>query len=233
MRPVTGQSIDKEVVDSLIPSLGLGVILPTALMLWPFENKTTSQKFVALWQPVPVYAGLLTAGISFILRKQRTSTTAVEGQSKTSKDRKEMRKQKEATHSVLRSVYVAGTATAALIHLWSLYRISSSSDLSFSGVFGKIGELVTGSYGSDPESRIFGFLQRDMFLNAASVFTHNLYRILQLRTSGYVTNKEALGASLALVVAQPVLGPAAAHIGLLGWREEVFMRINRRISVNN
>jgi hypothetical protein len=134
---------------------------------------------------------------------------------------------------VLRSVYVAGTATAALVHLWSLYRISSSSDLSFSGVFGKIGELVTGSYGSDPESRIFGFLQRDMFLNAASVFTHNLYRILQLRTSGYVTNKEALGASLAVVVAQPVLGPAAAHIGLLGWREEVFMRINRRISVNN
>ncbi|KAI6765937.1 hypothetical protein HG530_007007 [Fusarium avenaceum] len=233
MGPITGQDIDKEVVDSLIPSLGLGVILPTALMLWPFEDKTIYQKFVALWQPFPVYAGLLTAGISTVLRRQRTATTATADQPKTPKGRQEVRRQKEATHSMLRSVYIAGTATTALVHLWSLYRISSSSDLSFSGVFGKIGELVTGSYGSDPASKIFGFLQRDMFLNATSVFAHNIYRILHLRTSGYVTNKEAVGATLALVVAQPVLGPAAAHIGLLGWREEVLMRISRRVSVDN
>ncbi|KAM0324282.1 hypothetical protein ACHAPQ_008381 [Fusarium lateritium] len=233
MRAVTGQSIDKEVADSLIPSLGLGVVLPTMLMLWPFENKTTYQKLVALWQPFPVYVGLLTAGFSSILRKRGASTIAAEHLPKTPKDKKELRRQREATHSVLRAVYVAGTATAALVHLWSIYRISSSPDLTFSGVFGKIGELVTDSYGSDPESRIFGFLQRDMFLNAASVFAHNVYRILDLRTSGYVTSKEALGASLALVVAQPVFGPAAAHIGLLGWREEVLMRIYRRIKVDN
>ncbi|WZH45342.1 FAD_binding_3 domain-containing protein [Fusarium acuminatum] len=233
MRSVTGQAIDKEIVDSLIPSLSLGVILPTALMLWPFEDKSIYQKFVALWQLFPVYVSLLTAGISSVLRRQRAATTATAYQPKTPKERQEVRKQKEATHSMLRSVYMAGTATTALVHLWSLYRISSSSDLSFSGVFGRIGELVTGSYGSDTESRIFGFLQRDMFLNAASVFAHNLYRILHLRTSGYVTNREAVGASLALVVAQPVLGPAAAHIGLLGWREEVFMRISRRVSADN
>jgi hypothetical protein len=202
-------------------------------MLWPFEDKSIYQKFVALWQLFPVYVSLLTAGISSVLRRQRATTTATAYQPKTPKERQEVRKQKEATHSMLRSVYMAGTATTALAHLWSLYRISSSSDLSFSGVFGRIGELVTSSYGSDTESRIFGFLQRDMFLNAASVFAHNLYRILHLRTSGYVTNREAVGASLALVVAQPVLGPAAAHIGLLGWREEVFMRISRRVSADN
>jgi hypothetical protein len=69
-----------------------------------------------------------------------------------------------------------------------------------------------------------------MFMNAASVLANSFYRTLDLRRLGYITSKEALTASLAVLVAQPVLGPAAAHIGFLGWREEVFMRIDRRIS---
>ncbi|KAI3571599.1 hypothetical protein IWW34DRAFT_768508 [Fusarium oxysporum f. sp. albedinis] len=230
---IAGHSIDKEVVDSLIPALTLGFIVPNTLMLWPSENKNIWQKFIALWQPFPVYVGLLTTGLSSVLRKQRAATAVTQPEKKHNKESQEVGKRKEETHSVLRFVYTAGVATAALVHLWSLYHISSSSDLSFSSVFGKFGFLVSRTYGSGPEDGILAFLQRDMFLNAASVLANSIYRTLDLRRLGYITTKEAVSASLAVLAAQPVVGPAAAHIGFLGWREEVFMRVNRRISPRN
>ncbi|KAH7459285.1 hypothetical protein FOMA001_g20103 [Fusarium oxysporum f. sp. matthiolae] len=184
-------------------------------------------------KPFPVYVGLLTTGLSSVLRKQRAATAVTQPEKKHNKESQEAGKRKEATHSVSRCVYTAGVATAALVHLWSLYHISSSSDLSFSSVFGKLGFLVSRTYGSGPEDGILAFLQRDMFLNAASVLANSIYRTLDLRRLGYITTKEAVSASLAVLAAQPVVGPAAAHIGFLGWREEVFMRVNRRISPRN
>ncbi|KAF4966825.1 hypothetical protein FSARC_5540 [Fusarium sarcochroum] len=230
---VAGHPVAKEVVDALIPSLSLGYILPSALMLWPFENKYVQQKFIALWQPFPIYVSLITTGLSSILRKQEITTTVSQPEAKHNKGNKELGKRKESAHSVLRLLYTAGAATATLVHLWSLYRISSSSDLGFSGVFGKIGFLVSRTYGSQPEDGIIAFFQRDMFLNAASVLAHSIFRTLDLRRLGYITTKEAVSASLAVVAAQPILGPAAAHIGFLGWREEVFMRMSRRINNSN
>jgi hypothetical protein len=228
--PITDRSIDKEVVESFVPGITLGYIIPTALMLWPFKNKAAWQRFTAFWQPFPVYVGLTTMCLSAVLRKQRASNTP---QPRTSKKSRGPRKRKAETHSLLRSVYVVGTAATALVHLYTLYRTASSSNLSFSGVFGSIRYLVSGAYPSDPADKIHVFLQRDMFLNAASVLANSIYRTLDLRRLGYITSNEALGASLAVLVAQPVLGPAAAHIGFLGWREEVFMRIDRRIRACN
>ncbi|KAF4339130.1 zeaxanthin epoxidase chloroplastic [Fusarium beomiforme] len=227
---MTDRSIDKEVVESFVPGITLGYIIPTALMLWPFKNNATWQKFTALWQPFPAYVGLITAGLSAILRKRKISNPP---ESKTSKDIQGSQKQKAETHSLLRTVYMVGTATTALVHLYTLYRISTTSNLSFSDVFGSIRYLVSGASPSDPANKIQVFLQRDMFLNAASVLANAIYRTLDLRRLGYITNKEALMASLAVLVAQPVFGPAAAHIGFLGWREEVFMRVQRRIGVSN
>ncbi|KAL9573477.1 hypothetical protein ACKAV7_002021 [Fusarium commune] len=228
--PTTDRLVDKEVVESFVPGIALGYIMPTALMLWPFKNKVTWQKFTAIWQPFPVYVGLITAGFSTFLRKQRASNTP---QPKTSKESLGPRKQKAETDSLLRSVYVVGTAATALVHIYTLYRTASSPHLSFSGVFGSIRYLVSGTYPSDPADKIHVFLQRDMFLNAVSVLANSIYRMLDLRRLGYITDKEALAASLAVLVAQPVLGPAAAHIGFLGWREEMFMRIDRRIGAYN
>ena len=128
---------------------------------------------------------------------------------------------------------MVGTAATALVHIYTLYRTASSPDLSFSGVFGSIRYIVSGASPSDPSDRIHVFLQRDMFLNAVSVLANSFYRTLTLRRLGYITNKEALTASLAALVAQPVFGPAATHIAFLGWREEMFMRIDRRIGTNN
>ncbi|KAF5668250.1 zeaxanthin chloroplastic [Fusarium denticulatum] len=229
----TDRSIDKEVVESFVPGITLGYIIPTALMVWPFKNKATWQKFTAIWQPFPVYVGLITAGTSAILRTHRSNNVAAEDRPKTERERPSHRKRRAETHSLLRSVYMAGTAATALVHLYTLYRTASSPDLSFSGVFGSIRYLVSGVSPSDPSDKIRVFLQRDMFLNAVSVLANSVYRILDLRRLGYITNKEALTTSLAVLVTQPVLGPAATHIAFLGWREEMFMRIDRRISTCN
>ncbi|KAG5760045.1 hypothetical protein H9Q72_011842 [Fusarium xylarioides] len=227
--PVTDRLIDKEVVESFVPGIALGYIVPTALMLWPFKNKATWQRFTALWQPFPVYVGLITTGLSTILRERRDRDTP---QHKHLKESQSPRKRNAETVSLLRSVYAVGTVATALVHMYMLYRTASSPNLSFSGVFGSIRYLVSGASPPDPSDKIHVFLQRDMFLNAVSVLANSIYRTLDLRRLGYITNKEALTTSLAVLVAQPVLGPAATHIAFLGWREEMFMRIDRRISTN-
>ncbi|KAF5632679.1 zeaxanthin epoxidase chloroplastic [Fusarium sp. NRRL 52700] len=224
--PLTDRSIGKEVVESFVPGITLGYIIPTALMLWPFKNKV-------IWQPFPVYVGLITAGASTVLRTHRAKDAATQPQTKTSKESSGRKKQVAETHSLLRSVYMAGTAATALVHLYTIYRTATNQNLSFSGVFGSIRYLVSGAFPTDPSDKIHVFLQRDMFLNAVSVLANCLYRTIDLRRLGYITSKEALTTSLAVLVAQPVLGPAATHIAFLGWREEMFMRIDRRISTGN
>ncbi|KAF5534273.1 zeaxanthin epoxidase chloroplastic [Fusarium napiforme] len=227
---ITDRSIDKEVVGSFVTGTALGYIIPTALILWPFKSKATWQRLTALWQPFPVYVGVITAGLSTFLRRNRSRDTPLPNPSKESQGR---RKQKDETVSLLRSVYMVGTAATALVHLYTIYRTASTPCLSFSGVFGSIRYLVSGASPSDPSDKIHVFLQRDMFLNAVSVLANSLYRTLDLRRLGYITSKEVLTTSLAVLVAQPVLGPAATHIAFLGWREEMFMRIDRWISTNN
>ncbi|KPM42081.1 hypothetical protein AK830_g4464 [Neonectria ditissima] len=217
-----GRPVAKEVADSLIPSLTLGYILPTVAMFGPFQNKHTWQGFVALWQPFPIIVGLLTSGIS-PLSKRLASRKDV-----TAKQTKQREKpQKNATPTSLRLIYAVGATASALAHFWSMYRIWKSPELSFSQVFGRFGGLLSASHASDPQSDILLFFQRDMFLNIASVFVQNIYRIFHLRALGYVTTKEAGIASAATVLAQGIIGPAATQIGLCGWREEVFSRVNR------
>ncbi|KAF5023417.1 hypothetical protein F66182_4517 [Fusarium sp. NRRL 66182] len=226
---VGGHAIPNEVADAVLPSLGLGYVLPTALMLWPFKNSDTRQKLTAFWQPFPVYVSLLVGGISSVYRRQKTTVT---GEQSKAKSKQKLRHDK-ATQSTLRLIYTAGAAASGLVHLWSVYRILSNPDMSFSTVFGKLGFLISGRRAPTMEGNIFTFFQRDMLLNAASVLAHTVFRIVHLRSLGYITTKQAVRASVATLVAQPIVGPSAAHIGFLGWREEVFNKVQRRISTEH
>ncbi|KAM0351752.1 hypothetical protein ACHAPU_002264 [Fusarium lateritium] len=221
---VGGHSIAKSSVKAIIPGIGLGFVIPTALMLWPFKNAETRQKLIALWQPFPLHVSLIVAGVSRYLRQRDTADQGTESKIE------DLKKRKEATRSTLGLVYKVGSAGAALVHFWSLYRISRGADLSLSNVFGGLASLVSKSYGPSIEDGSIAFFQRDMFLNALSVVAHSIYRTLDLRRLGYITTKEAVLASLASLAMQPVFGPAATHIGFLGWREEMFARMSRRIS---
>ncbi|KAF5681260.1 zeaxanthin chloroplastic [Fusarium heterosporum] len=221
---VAGHPIAKSSVEAIIPGIGLGFVVPTALMLWPFKNAETRQKLIALWQPFPLHVSLIVAGVSGYLRKRNIADQGTE--SKTD----DLRERRETTRSVLDIVYKVGAAGAALIHFWSLYRILRSEDLTFSDVFGDLRSLVSKSYGPTIEDGSIAFFQRDMFLNALSVVTHSIYRTLDLRRLGYITTKEAVSTVLASLAMQPVFGPAAVHMGFLGWREEMFARMSRRIS---
>lgn len=222
--------LPKEAADAVAPGLAFGYVVPTLLMMWPFENKDTWQKFVALWQPFPIHVGLLVASLSSVLHK-RMNTAAVSNP-KMRKDQASgrLRKQEKSTQSTLKLVYMGGAAATALVHLWAIWKISSDSDLSFSAVFGKLGFLLSGRHASTSEGDILTFFQRDMLLNAASVFAHNVFRICHLLSLGYITTNQALTVSLVTLAAQPIVGPAAVHIGFLGWRENVFVKVQHRIS---
>ncbi|KAF4455187.1 hypothetical protein F53441_2425 [Fusarium austroafricanum] len=221
-RPITSHSTPSEVSKSLPISVGLGLVFPSIAFLWPFENKYVMQKVVAFWQPFPLYVSALTFGLSTILRRQQTSSLPAEKHKEPVQDRHE-------GQWILRHAYTTRATAAAVVHLWIMYKISSNPSLTFSGVFGGLSGLVTAPQDTSVAGSIIGFFQRDMLLNAASVLAHNIYRTLDLRRSGYITTNESVSACLASLVAQPVLGPAAVHIGFLGWREDVLMRTSRQI----
>ncbi|KAF4991681.1 hypothetical protein FGRMN_7654, partial [Fusarium graminum] len=212
---VAGHPIAKSSVAAIIPGIGLGFVIPTALMLWPFKNAETRQKLIAFWQPFPLHVSLIVAGVSRYLRKRDIADQGTESKIDG------LRKRREATRSISKVVYKAGAAGAALVHFWSIYRILRGQDLSLSDVFGGLRSLVSKSYGPTIEDGIIAFFQRDMFLHALSVVAHSIYRTLDLRRLGYITTNEAVSTLVVSLAMQPVFGPAAVHIGFLGWREEM------------
>lgn len=223
---VIGQPVAEEAADALIPSFTLGYILPTVFMFRPLQNKDTWQAFVALWQPFPALVGLLTSGLSSLSRRRK-----IAGKDDMSTNQMKKREQPRGniTPTSLRLVYTVGTSATALVHFWSIYRIWKSPGMSFSQVFGGLGGLISTAHASGPQDDILLFFQRDLFLNITSVLVQSIYRIFHLRSLGYITTRETGIASATTVLAQVIIGPAAAHIGLCGWREEVFSRVNRRI----
>ena len=76
-----------------------------------------------------------------------------------------------------------------------------------------------------PSPSIFNFFKWDMTLYFASTALWSLYSIFELRRTGYVTTFQALRAALVAVVAQVVVGPAAAYIGVWAWREEAIVKV--------
>ncbi|KAH6995512.1 hypothetical protein BKA56DRAFT_538510 [Ilyonectria sp. MPI-CAGE-AT-0026] len=223
---VIGQPVAEEVADALIPSFTLGYILPTVFMFRPLQNKDTWQAFVALWQPFPALVGLLTSGLSRLSHSRRP---VGKDDLSTKQTKKRGQPRRNLTPTSLRLVYTVGTTATALGHFWSIYRICKSPGMSFSQVFGGLGGLISTVHASDPQDDILLFFQRDLFLNVTSVLVQSIYRIFHLRALGYITTRETGIASATTVLAQVIIGPAAAHIGLCGWREEVFSRVNRRI----
>lgn len=195
-------------------------------MFRPLQNKDTWQGFVALWQPFPALVGLLTSGLS---RLSHSHKPVRKDDLSTKQTQKRGQPRRNVTPTSLRLVYTVGTTATALVHFWSIYRIWKSPGVSFSQVFGGLGGLISTAHASGPQDDILLFFQRDLFLNVTSVLVQSIYRIFHLRALGYITTRETGIASATTVLAQVVIGPAAAHIGLCGWREEVFSRVNRRI----
>ncbi|PSN75601.1 FAD binding domain-containing protein [Corynespora cassiicola Philippines] len=205
----TGRAVPVSVARSLLPALCLGYILPTILMFSRYEDASTHQNFTAFWQPSPIYVSVLTYAISSILARIDP---------KDSYD--ELFQLKDVTP--LRVSYGVAFAITALSHIYSLIYITSNASLSIAEVFFNMPSPDSMLHGAHS---IFNFFKWDMTLYFASTALWSLYSIFELRRTGYVTTFQALRAALVAVVAQVVVGPAAAYIGVWAWREEAIVKV--------
>ncbi|EKG11619.1 hypothetical protein MPH_11112 [Macrophomina phaseolina MS6] len=203
----TGRPIHSSVAKALLPALLIGFVLPTALMFLPYDDPSTHQIFVALWQPFPLYVAMLTATISALIR-YLSPTEALDTEMF---DRKDL--------APLSAAYAFAFCTTAATHLCTLVYLASSSTLSVASAFFNL--QPPGLPVTHPGKSVFAFFKWDMVLCFAAVFVWCLYSVFELRRVGYITTKQAVVAAVVTAVAQVVVGPGAAYVGLWAWREGV------------
>lgn len=222
-----GQTIPQHAAKALLPGIIGGYLLPSALLFYPFKDKTTWQGAVALWQPFPVYVGLLTTGLSRLYRASSQSDEKVEAGQKKTVIREQQKKKREAGLRTLRRVYALGFGVSALWHVGSLLRISSTPGQSISNVLGALDSPFANKSGTSSGFSMPMFFKWDLALACASTAVQSVHRIWELRSHGYVTTASALRATLLAAVGSVAVGPAATQLGVMAWREEVMVGLAR------
>lgn len=64
-------------------------------------------------------------------------------------------------------------------------------------------------------------------LVTATVITHCLQNLFQLRNLGYITTSHAAGSMLATVLGTAMVGPVATYVGIWYWREHVIFKLTK------
>lgn len=195
-----------------------GFVLPSVLIFTPFASFDLRQKLTALWQPSPVYVGILTAGILQYTRKIRTAggTDSLT----MPKDKQKQKQRQQEKRRRLISVYKLGLVATTLRHWFAVYNILRDPKLSLSKVF-----LPSIAPKIDQSNGILNFMQWDMGLYVASAAVHGLQSILEFRTRGYVTTGQAVSVAFSYSLGHAVVGPAAAQIGLSIWKEKLLLNM--------
>lgn len=204
-------------VNALLGIAG-GFIVPTALMFIPFSSFDLRQKLTALWQPSPVYVGILTAGILQYTR--RSSTTSNTDGLTLPKEKQNQKQRQQDKRQRLLSVYNLGFAATTLGHWLAVYTVLKDPKLSLSRVF-----LPSTVPQSEQSNGILNFLQWDMGLYVTSAAVYGLQSILEFRTRGYVTTSQAVSAALSFSLGHAAVGPAAAQMGLSIWKEKLLLNM--------
>jgi phosphate/sulfate permease len=195
-----------------------GFVVPTVLMFIPFTNFDLRQKLTALWQPSPVYVGIVAAGILQCAR--RATTTSDTGSLSNFKDKQKQKQRQQDKRQRLISVYNLSFAVTTLGHWSTIYNIIRDPKLSLSKVF-----LPSTAPQIEHSNGILNFLQWDMGLYVASAAVHGLQSILEFRSRGYVTTGQAVSAALSFSFGHAAVGAAAAQIGLSIWKEKVLLNV--------
>lgn len=190
-------------INVILPSLILGFILPTILMFFPWESASTTQTFMALWQPSPMIACLLTFALSIAYKKINPPANSLTPFAAA--------QPKDIT--TLKAIYGLSFFLASLLHFFVISRIISSPALSFSSVFGF----------SDLQDQPLGELLRNSFAADFWAFTTASYAwcvnaVWDIKRMGRTT-VDVGKAAVVVAIANVLVGPGAAMAGVWYWRE--------------
>lgn len=193
-----------------------GYVVSSILMYIPFRSMGFRQNFTALWQPSPVYVGLMTASLACLSRRVTAADKTDDAASlKTSSQRKQRQQQNRRR---LISLHSVGFVDTAVGHLYTIYSVLKDPDLLFSRIF-----LPSLNIPTQQEKSILNFLRWDVALCTASATIHGLQSIMEFRCQGYVSTSQAAAAVLFFMTGHALVGPAAAQIGLSICKEKCLL----------
>lgn len=123
----SGREVPLGYARALLPATVIGYLVPTLVIYYPWGDINITQNLTALWQPAPMFPGILLLVLAPLLSP--SSPSSVEAAKKTTTmtlDRK-----------YLRQIYLVAGIISAITHLVTLYicLTSSNPQLSLSYVF--------------------------------------------------------------------------------------------------
>jgi hypothetical protein len=185
------QSIPPSQSRSLLPAAALGLLLPTAMMFYPFSNIDHTMLATAFWQPSPIYVNIL--WIIF------ATFTSGQGSAKQS----------------IRTAYILSGLISLVSHQTTVFLCLISPELSLSAIF-----LPQQRANMSFDSAIHFFFQIDYLIIFISTTIWAFQNIMDVKrvTGGGTTG--GVSTVLGLVVGAIAIGPAATLSAVWYWREE-------------
>jgi hypothetical protein len=208
-----GREVPLGYVRSLLPAMVLGYLVPTLAMYYaPWSDIKTVQYLTALWQPFPIFVGILLFIFSLLIP---------------SSPRKANEKNGDVKH--LKRVYLIAGLVSAAAHLSTLYICFTSSDprLSFSYVF----LPIRGAWKESMAHGLHYIFQWDFWgAFAASLFwcwlvVYDALRLLIGKPSISQRVQMVLGIGLVTLVA----GPGTTVVAAWNWREDRLVMIENGV----
>lgn len=192
----------------LLPSLIIGFILPTILMVIPWSSPATTQTFIALWQPSPLYACLLTFLLSIVHKKlspPKDSLTPFAAA--TPKD-----------IPFLKLIYVLVFVLNTALHFFVLSRIISSPTLSLSSTFLFSDLSITSLGPAGLPELLRNSIAADFWAFTVASYVWCVNAVWDIKRMGRTTADVGIAAVLILGL-NVVVGPGAAMAMVWYWRE--------------
>jgi hypothetical protein len=214
------RAVSLSYAQALLPSLIVGYLIPTILIYLPYDNVFITQRYAALWQPVPIYVNILL----FILAPTysigrstpKTTTTVTENSIDDVK--------------YLKRVYIFSFIVGAITH-WAAVAIcflSSDPNLSFMHAFWPNKEFFFGQVtGLTLSQGLLYIFQVDFWIIFASSL---IWAYLVILDTNRVTSKSFVPPVKALIVMAlntVLFGPAATIAAIWYSREGTLAQVQK------
>ncbi|KAI1380715.1 hypothetical protein F4677DRAFT_195419 [Hypoxylon crocopeplum] len=209
-----GREVPAYYAASLLPAAVLGYLVPTvALWYVPWSSLETVQYLTALWQPAPLFVGLLVLLLSYLVPSSRSPSAVA--------------KHADVKHLKRMYLFVGVVSTAA--HLYTLYTCLTSSDnpqLSLSYVFLPSRETWKGSMALG----LHYIFQVDFFgAYGASLVWLWLAVYDMLRILGKPSAKDFVQTAMGIAFITLIAGPGTTIVAVWHWREDRLVMIENGV----
>ncbi|KAF2026053.1 hypothetical protein EK21DRAFT_116160 [Setomelanomma holmii] len=202
-----GRYVPKAIVRPIVPTLFLGYVLPTVLMFVPSAPNSFKQDLVLEWQFTTILVSiLLFASTKMYEKNEKRSDFDVY----TVDDVSHL----ITAYNITFAFSIAYHAlTMALIMVATGYPVLSIIRLLLSYFY------FPAPYPESQEVAIFTFHKLDFLFAFFSGVLYGLYNVYHLRYKALVTKQTAVVICAVFGIAQVVVGPGTAIVGLWWWRE--------------